>query len=77
MQIELFLLILSTLFFASILAGKAGNRFGVPALLLFLGVGMLFGTDSLGPAHSSAAMTASSHSVIFWSSWVLRDWYSR
>lgn len=48
MQIELFLLILSTLFFASILAGKAGNRFGVPALLLFLGVGMLFGADGLG-----------------------------
>lgn len=75
MQIELFLLILSTLFFASILAGKAGNRFGVPALLLFLGVGMLFGTDGLGPAHSSAAMTASSHSPIFCSSWALSDWY--
>ena len=48
MQIELYLLILSTLFFASILAGKAGSRFGVPALLLFLGVGMLFGSDGLG-----------------------------
>ena len=48
MQIELILLILSTLFFASILAGKAGSRFGVPALLLFLGVGMLFGSDGLG-----------------------------
>ena len=48
MQIEFFLLILSTLFFASILAAKAGSRFGVPALLLFLGVGMLFGSDGLG-----------------------------
>ncbi len=48
MQIELILLVLSTLFFASILAGKAGSRFGVPALLLFLGVGMLFGSDGLG-----------------------------
>ena len=48
MQIELILLILSILFFASILAGKAGSRFGVPALLLFLGVGMLFGSDGLG-----------------------------
>ena len=48
MQVEFFLLILSTLFFASILAGKAGSRFGVPALLLFLGVGMLFGSDGLG-----------------------------
>ena len=48
MQIEFVLLILSILFFASILAGKAGSRFGVPALLLFLGVGMLFGSDGLG-----------------------------
>ena len=48
MQIEFVLLVLSTLFFASILAGKAGSRFGVPALLLFLGVGMLFGSDGLG-----------------------------
>src|SRR5690606_38407934 len=36
------------LFFLSILAGKAGHQFGVPALLLFLGVGMLFGTDGIG-----------------------------
>ena len=48
MQIEFVLLILSILFFASILAGRAGSRFGVPALLLFLGVGMLFGSDGLG-----------------------------
>ena len=48
MQIEFFLLVISVLFFASILASKAGSRFGVPALLLFLGVGMLFGSDGLG-----------------------------
>lgn len=42
------LLVGSILLFASIVAGKAGFRFGVPALLLFLGVGMLFGTDGLG-----------------------------
>ncbi|MBR5911720.1 MAG: potassium/proton antiporter [Bacteroidales bacterium] len=48
MQVEFVLLILSILFFASILAGKAGSRFGVPALLLFLGVGMLFGSDGFG-----------------------------
>lgn len=42
------LLIFSALFFASILAEKAGSRFGVPVLLLFLGVGMLFGSDGFG-----------------------------
>ncbi len=47
-QIELFLLVFSVLFFFSILAGKASSRFGVPALLLFLAVGMLFGSDGLG-----------------------------
>ncbi len=47
-QIELVLLVVSILFFVSILADKAGFRFGVPALLLFLAVGMLFGSDGLG-----------------------------
>lgn len=42
------LLIGAILLFFSIVAGKAGFRFGVPALLLFLGVGMLFGSDGLG-----------------------------
>ncbi len=43
-----FLLIGSVLLFVSILAGKTGYRFGVPALLLFLLVGMAFGSDGLG-----------------------------
>lgn len=47
-QIELLLLIISVLFFVSILADKVGYKFGVPVLLLFLGVGMLFGSDGLG-----------------------------
>lgn len=47
-DIEMVLLVLSVLFFISILAGKASSKFGVPALLLFLGVGMLFGSDGLG-----------------------------
>ena len=45
---ELVLLVASIIFFFSIVAGKAGFRFGLPALLLFLGVGMLFGSDGLG-----------------------------
>lgn len=48
MQIELILLIGSILFFVSMLVGKAGHRFGVPVLLLFLLVGMLFGNDGFG-----------------------------
>lgn len=47
-SIELVLLAVSILFALSILAGKAGYRFGVPVLLLFLAVGMLSGSDGLG-----------------------------
>jgi cell volume regulation protein A len=47
-KIELILIVLSVLFFLSILAGKASSKFGVPALLLFLSVGMISGSDGLG-----------------------------
>ena len=42
------LLVGSVLLFVSIIVGKAGYKFGVPTLLLFLLVGMLFGSDGLG-----------------------------
>lgn len=45
---ENILLVGSILLFISIIVGKTGYRFGVPALLLFLVVGMLFGSDGLG-----------------------------
>ena len=47
-SLEFILLIGSFLFFISMLAGKAGHRFGVPVLLLFLLVGMAFGGDGFG-----------------------------
>ncbi|MDR1675437.1 MAG: potassium/proton antiporter [Tannerella sp.] len=48
LSIEFILLFLSILFLVSLVATKAGSKFGVPVLLLFLGIGMLFGTDGLG-----------------------------
>lgn len=45
---ENILLVGATLLFASIVALKAGFRFGLPALLLFLGVGMAFGSEGVG-----------------------------
>lgn len=47
-MLELILLVISVLIFISILVGKIGGRFGIPALVLFLGVGMLFGQDGFG-----------------------------
>ena len=36
------------LFFASVLANRLSDRLGVPTLLMFLGLGMIVGTDGLG-----------------------------
>ena len=47
MEVEFILLILSLLFFVSIFADKIGYKYGVPALLLFLAVGMFFGSHAL------------------------------
>lgn len=38
----------SILLILSVFAGKAGYRFGLPSLLLFLGIGMAFGSDGVG-----------------------------
>lgn len=45
---ENILLIGSMLLIAGVLIGKSSYRFGLPLLLIFLLVGMLFGTDGLG-----------------------------
>lgn len=50
-----FLLIGSILLFISIVVSKAGYRFGVPTLLIFLLVGMLFGSDGLGLQFNNAS----------------------
>ena len=48
MSLELLLLLGSVLFFISMIVGKAGHKFGIPVLLLFLAVGMVFGQDGFG-----------------------------
>lgn len=52
---ENILLVGSILIFCSILISKTGYRFGIPALLLFLVVGMLFGSDGLGLQFNSTS----------------------
>lgn len=51
------MLITAILLFMSVLVGKAGSRFGMPALLLFLAVGMVAGVDGFG-IHFDSAETA-------------------
>ena len=48
LTIENILLIGSLLLFISIIAGKTSYKFGVPTLVLFLGIGMLAGEDGIG-----------------------------
>ena len=52
---ENILLIGSVLIFSSVLISRTGYRFGIPTLLLFLVVGMFFGSDGLGLQFHSAA----------------------
>lgn len=51
---EVLLLIGAVLLFVSIVVSKTGYRFGVPTLLLFLLVGMAFGSDGFGLQFHSA-----------------------
>lgn len=48
LTIENILLVGSLLLLISIFAGKTSYKFGVPTLLLFLGIGMLAGSDGIG-----------------------------
>lgn len=45
---ENILLIGSILLFLSLIAGKTSYRFGIPVLILFLGIGMLAGSEGIG-----------------------------
>lgn len=52
---EIVLLVGAVLLFISIVVSKTGYRFGIPTLLLFLLVGMVFGSDGFGLQFHSAA----------------------
>jgi len=55
---ENILLIGSILLFVSLIAGKTSYRFGVPVLILFLGIGMLAGSDGIGGIYFDNPKTA-------------------
>ena len=54
---ENILLVGSSLIFVSILISKTGYRFGIPTLLLFLVMGMVFGSDGMGLQFNSVEDT--------------------
>lgn len=64
MHFDEWLLISSVLILLSILAWKVSNRLGIPALLLFLGIGMLAGSDGPGGIYFDNTFVAQSVGVV-------------
>ena len=63
-DLELVLVLACVLVLVSILASKASGRSGVPALLLFLGIGMLAGSEGIGGIYFDNADLARSVGVV-------------
>jgi cell volume regulation protein A len=64
MPIEYLITAAASLLLVSVLASKASEKLGVPALLLFLGVGMLAGSDGLGGIEFDSPWLAQSLGVV-------------
>ena len=64
MHFDEWLLVSSLLLLLSILAWKVSSRLGIPALLLFLGIGMLAGSDGPGGIYFDDALVAQSVGVV-------------
>ncbi len=58
MQFEEWLFVSSLLLLLSIFAWKVSSKLGIPALVLFLGIGMLAGSDGLGGIYFDDALVA-------------------
>ncbi|MFG6117157.1 potassium/proton antiporter [Halobacillus sp. MO56] len=55
---DAFLLLTALLLFSGVLVAKFSSRWGIPSLILFIMVGMLFGSDGLGIIYFDDASTA-------------------
>ncbi|MFH1094180.1 MAG: potassium/proton antiporter [Candidatus Omnitrophota bacterium] len=63
-QIDTILLWVAVLIFVSVVSSKLSDRFGVPVLLLFLGIGMLAGSEGIGKIYFDNAQLAKSIGVV-------------
>ncbi len=64
MTIESILLWVAALLFVSVISSKISDRFAVPVLLLFLGIGMLSGSEGIGGIPFDNAQAAKSIGLV-------------
>ncbi len=64
MSLETILLWVAVLIFASVVSSKLSDKLAIPALLLFLAVGMLAGSEGIGKLYFDNAQTAKSIGVV-------------
>ena len=64
MPIENILLWIAVLLFVSVISSKISDKFAVPVLLLFLGIGMLSGSEGIGGIYFDNAHLAKSIGVV-------------
>lgn len=64
MTISVYMLTAAALLLISIFSSKLASRYGVPALLIFLGVGMIFGSDGLNWVYFDDYQLAQSLGII-------------
>lgn len=62
--IETILLCVSVLIFVSVISSKLSDRYAIPVLLLFLGIGMLAGSEGIGKIYFDNAELAKSMGVV-------------
>src|SRR5262245_1371060 len=79
MPIEYILLFGSVLLILSIMMSRVSTRFGIPALVFFLGIGMLAGSDGIGGIYFdnvwfAKALGIVALSVILFSGGLDTDW---
>src|SRR5574343_1143719 len=64
MNLEVILLWVAVLIFVSVVSSKLSDRFAIPALLLFLVIGMLAGSEGIGKLYFDNAQLAKSIGIV-------------
>lgn len=64
MAVSIYLLVAAVLLLSSIFSSKLSMKYGIPALLIFLGIGMIFGSDGLSVVYFSDYQLAQSLGIV-------------